>query len=67
MKMGNGEIPEEAIGPNDGKGPVPEVRSTVIETYIVTEEGPLKLAGFYVRVDRNTGEKSPLRRLIESE
>lgn len=56
---------EEVIAPDVEEAPVPEVINTVIETYVVTKEGPLKLAGFHVRVDNK--EKSPLRRLIESE
>lgn len=65
MRKGNNENPKEAVDPPAGEDPAPMMKNTRIETYVVDKEGQLKLAAFYIRVDRKEGEKSPFRRMIE--
>lgn len=65
MQKATSEKPKDAIDPQLRVDPVPEARNTLIETYIATGEGNLKLTSFYVRVNRKDPEKSPFRRLIE--
>lgn len=57
---------KDNVDPGAREGPVHGSSSTMIETYVATGEGHLKLTAFYVRVDRKDQDKSPLRRLIES-
>lgn len=67
MQKVDAESSRGTFVPSVGEVPVPEAINTVIETYVATEEGHLKLTAFYVRVDRRDQDKSPLRRLIEAE